>query len=105
MQEMRQHNHGTYEEIPNEKDILKITTSTKLCVVHFFHKEFRRCQIIDKHLAVCSHSFGALVFVLQYFHLSHYCLVPFLPSLSRKNISRRDLSRSTLRMRRSLLKS
>ncbi|CAG8519123.1 3840_t:CDS:2 [Paraglomus occultum] len=54
LQEMRQHNHGTYEEIPNEKDILKITTSTKLCVVHFFHKEFRRCQIIDKHLAPIS---------------------------------------------------
>ncbi|CAG8801063.1 16286_t:CDS:2, partial [Gigaspora rosea] len=42
--------HGSYTEITDEKEILKITTTTKQCVVHFFHKEFRRCQIMDKHL-------------------------------------------------------
>ncbi|KAJ3088884.1 hypothetical protein HK102_007707 [Quaeritorhiza haematococci] len=47
---LRQNNHGTYEDIGTEKDILQITTGTKLCVVHFYHKEFRRCQIMDKHL-------------------------------------------------------
>jgi hypothetical protein len=52
LQEMRQNEHGLYTEIATEKEILKITTSTKLCVVHFFHKEFRRCQIMDKHLLV-----------------------------------------------------
>ncbi|CAG8722392.1 4735_t:CDS:2 [Dentiscutata erythropus] len=50
LQEMRQNEHGSYTEIAEEKEILKITTTTKLCVVHFFHKEFRRCQIMDKHL-------------------------------------------------------
>ncbi|CAG8835795.1 16684_t:CDS:2, partial [Racocetra persica] len=50
LQEMHQNDHGSYTEIAEEKEILKITTATKLCVVHFFHKEFRRCQIMDKHL-------------------------------------------------------
>ncbi|KAJ3100583.1 hypothetical protein HDU96_010289 [Phlyctochytrium bullatum] len=42
--------HGSYEDIDSEKEILKITTSTDKCVVHFYHKEFRRCQIVHKHL-------------------------------------------------------
>ncbi|RGB28929.1 thioredoxin-like protein [Rhizophagus diaphanus] len=50
LQEMSQNEHGLYTEAANEKEILKITTNAKLCVVHFFHKEFRRCQIMDKHL-------------------------------------------------------
>ncbi|KAG9299885.1 hypothetical protein G9A89_005414 [Geosiphon pyriformis] len=50
LQEMQQHDHGTLTEISSEKEVLNITTSTKHCVVHFFHKEFRRCQIMDKHL-------------------------------------------------------
>lgn len=53
LQEMSQNEHGLYTEVANEKEILKITTNAKLCVVHFFHKEFRRCQIMDKHLLVC----------------------------------------------------
>ncbi|KNE57642.1 hypothetical protein AMAG_04507 [Allomyces macrogynus ATCC 38327] len=47
---MRENAHGTYAEIKDEKEVLKITTSTNKCVVHFFHKEFRRCAIMDKHL-------------------------------------------------------
>ncbi|CAG8696069.1 2216_t:CDS:2 [Ambispora leptoticha] len=50
LQEMRANDHGTLTEVTEEKEVLKITTSTKNCVVHFFHKEFRRCQIMDKHL-------------------------------------------------------
>ncbi|RHZ71235.1 hypothetical protein Glove_261g82 [Diversispora epigaea] len=50
LQEMRQNDHGSCTEILSEKEILKITTTSKLCVVHFFHKEFRRCKIMDKHL-------------------------------------------------------
>jgi len=52
LQEMKANNHGTYEIMPNEKAVLDITTKTKNVVVHFFHKEFRRCQIMDKHLLV-----------------------------------------------------
>lgn len=52
LQEMRQSDHGSYKEVSSEKEILQVTTSTKLCVVHFSHKEFNRCQIMDKHLNV-----------------------------------------------------
>ncbi|CAG8625671.1 3274_t:CDS:2 [Ambispora gerdemannii] len=52
LQEMRASDHGTLTEVTEEKEVLKITTSTKNCVVHFFHKEFRRCQIMDKHLKI-----------------------------------------------------
>ncbi|KAI8846310.1 thioredoxin-like protein, partial [Chytridium lagenaria] len=44
--------HGSYEDIDGEKEIMKITTSVDKCVVHFYHKEFRRCQIVNKHLDV-----------------------------------------------------
>lgn len=47
---MKSRNHGIYDIITSEKEVLKITTSTKFCVVHFYHKEFRRCEIMDKHL-------------------------------------------------------
>lgn len=45
--------HGTYDTITQdpEKSILDITTSSKLCVVHFFRSDFRRCRIMDGHLS------------------------------------------------------
>ena len=49
---MSSNQHGTYETILTEKEILKITTSADKAIVHFYHKEFRRCQIMDKHLGV-----------------------------------------------------
>ncbi|KAJ3102859.1 hypothetical protein HDU97_000242 [Phlyctochytrium planicorne] len=42
--------NGTYDDIDSEKEILKITTGSDKCVVHFYHKEFRRCQIVHKHM-------------------------------------------------------
>jgi hypothetical protein len=52
VQEMKAREHGVYTEVRTEKEILAITTSSKHCVVHFYHKEFRRCHIMDKHLRV-----------------------------------------------------
>lgn len=50
---MQQSEHGTYQEIKDEKALMDITTSTKLCVVHFSKADFGRCGIMDKHLEVC----------------------------------------------------
>lgn len=47
---LRESDHGTYVEIKEEKTLMDITTSTKLCVVHFFKPDFNRCQIMDSHL-------------------------------------------------------
>ncbi|GME29038.1 putative gtpase inhibitor [Neofusicoccum parvum] len=48
--QMRSSEHGTYQEIKEEKALMDITTSTKLCVVHFFHADFNRCRIMDGHI-------------------------------------------------------
>jgi len=50
--QLREKEHGTYVEIKDEKALMDITTSTKLCVVHFFKPDFNRCRIMDTHLEV-----------------------------------------------------
>lgn len=51
---------GEYREVPFpntqivETEFLDYVTKNKLCVVHFYHKDFERCKIMDKHLkAIC----------------------------------------------------
>ncbi|KAF2115050.1 thioredoxin-like protein [Lophiotrema nucula] len=48
--QLRASGHGSYVEVKDEKALLDITTSTKLCVVHFFKSDFNRCRIMDTHL-------------------------------------------------------
>ena len=33
-------------------DLKKLTTNNKKCVVHFFHPDFKRCDILNNHLQV-----------------------------------------------------
>jgi len=42
--------HGTYREI-TEEEFLPTVTKTTYCIVHFYHKDFERCKIVDMHLA------------------------------------------------------
>lgn len=49
---LKESDHGRYTEIKDEKVLMDITTSTKLCVVHFFKPDFNRCRIMDTHLEV-----------------------------------------------------
>lgn len=49
---MKETAHGTYMEIKNEEDVMSITTSTKLCIVHFMKPDFNRCRIMDDRLRV-----------------------------------------------------
>ncbi|KAK9456323.1 thioredoxin-like protein [Dipodascopsis uninucleata] len=42
---------GRITELKDEKDLLEITTSTKFSVVHFFHPDFKRCQIMNDRLS------------------------------------------------------
>ncbi|KAF2484691.1 thioredoxin-like protein, partial [Neohortaea acidophila] len=48
---LKESQHGTYLEIKDEKQLMEITTSTKLCVVHFMKPDFNRCRIMDGKLA------------------------------------------------------
>ncbi|OZJ03460.1 hypothetical protein BZG36_02751 [Bifiguratus adelaidae] len=49
-QMMRENNHGVCDEVLDEKALMDMVTSTAHIVIHFFHKDFRRCDIMDKHL-------------------------------------------------------
>ena len=49
---MKKSEHGTYTEIKDEKQLMDITTSTKLCVVHFMKPDFNNCRIMDERLRV-----------------------------------------------------
>jgi thiol-disulfide isomerase/thioredoxin len=49
-QSFRRLGHGEYREIA-EDEFLKEVTESKFCVVHFYHSDFARCKIVDKHLA------------------------------------------------------
>lgn len=59
---MRQKGHGTYGEI-SEGEFLEIVTKTDLVVVHFMHREFERCKIMDKHLQILAHKYFNTRFV------------------------------------------
>jgi len=61
-QKCQQNGHGTYDEIP-EEDFLKTVTSSDLSVVHFYHKMFEKCKIMDMHLSRCSKKFFGTRFV------------------------------------------
>ena len=48
---LKESQHGTYIEIKDEKQLMEISTSTKLCVVHFMKPDFNRCRIMDGKLS------------------------------------------------------
>ena len=47
---MKQMGCGEYSEATDEKEILKLTTTLPKVIVHFYHKDFKRCKILDYHL-------------------------------------------------------
>lgn len=50
--QLRNQEHGSYSEVKEEKKLMELTTSSKLCIVHFFKHDFNRCRIMDSHLEV-----------------------------------------------------
>lgn len=43
--------HGELQEI-TEAEFLEVVTKTDMVVCHFFHRDFERCKIMDKHLSI-----------------------------------------------------
>lgn len=54
--------HGTYDEI-EEDAFIKTVTASPRCVVHFYHKNFEKCKIMDMHLRKCAVKFMGTRFV------------------------------------------
>ncbi|KAH9943503.1 GTPase inhibitor [Epithele typhae] len=51
LQQMKSDGFGQYREVTDEKEVIRLTANKPRCVVHFFHHKFKRCEIMDKHLA------------------------------------------------------
>jgi hypothetical protein len=73
---------STAEQV-QEGDFLEVVTAAPRVVCHFFHREFERCKIIDKHLTVLARKYFETRFiklsapVRSYLYL-HACLLPSL---------------------------
>lgn len=59
---LQRQGHGTYTEI-TEGEFLEVVTKTENVVCHFFHKEFERCKIVDKHLAALARKYMEARFI------------------------------------------
>ncbi|KAF9519525.1 hypothetical protein BS47DRAFT_1336960, partial [Hydnum rufescens UP504] len=36
----------------DEKEVIQTSAKENKCIIHFFHRDFRRCQVMDKHLEI-----------------------------------------------------
>lgn len=52
---LQQQGHGKLEMV-EEGDFLDVVTRTKKVLCHFFHTEFERCKVMDKHLSILAQS-------------------------------------------------
>jgi hypothetical protein len=43
---------GSYMRVKDEKEVMDLTTSKNLVVVHFSHPDFGRCLVMERHLEV-----------------------------------------------------
>jgi len=48
---LKESDHGQYLEFKDEKEVLKRSANEPLCVIHFFHPDFKKCAVMDKHLS------------------------------------------------------
>lgn len=53
-QEMLAKGHGSYREVCQD-DFLKEVACDDFCVVHFYHKDFQKCKVIDHHMPRIAH--------------------------------------------------
>lgn len=53
---------GQFDEI-TEQQFLPTVTNRQLCVVHFYHRDFERCKIMDMHLSKIAVNHGETKFV------------------------------------------
>ncbi|KAI0284361.1 thioredoxin-like protein [Russula aff. rugulosa BPL654] len=51
LKQMREEMHGKYTELTDEKEVIRTSAPEPRCIIHFYHSNFRRCAIMDKHMA------------------------------------------------------
>ncbi|KAI6152147.1 thioredoxin-like protein [Pisolithus tinctorius] len=63
LKHMQANAYGTYSEIVDEKEVIRISAHDPRCVIHFYHSNFKRCEIMDKHLAKLAPKYSATRFL------------------------------------------
>lgn len=63
VQTMQQTGYGQYTEITDEKEVIRTSANEPRCVIHFFHRDFKRCEIMDKHLAALAPKYFSTLFI------------------------------------------
>jgi len=53
---LHQNNHSIYQDL-TEDEFLKTTTQNKKCIVHFYHPDFKRCELMHNHLNKLAHNY------------------------------------------------
>lgn len=43
---------GSLTEMKDEKSLIELSSREPFCVIHFFHPDFQRCRIMDRHLDI-----------------------------------------------------
>jgi len=59
---MERKGHGELSEVA-EKEFLPEVTTTATVVAHFYHQEFERCRIMDKHLSLLAKKYFDTKFI------------------------------------------
>ncbi|KAI6130417.1 thioredoxin-like protein [Pisolithus croceorrhizus] len=63
LKRMQANAYGTYSEIVDEKEVVRISAHEPRCVIHFYHSNFKRCEIMDRHLAKLAPKYSATRFL------------------------------------------
>ncbi|THH10225.1 hypothetical protein EW145_g1471 [Phellinidium pouzarii] len=63
VKDMRSQDHGRLTEVTDEKEVMRISANEKRCVVHFYHQNFKRCEIMNKHLEIIAPKYFATRFL------------------------------------------
>ncbi|KAH9554256.1 hypothetical protein CY35_08G054900 [Sphagnum magellanicum] len=61
-QALQRKGHGEYREV-TEADFLSEVTGSPMVVCHFFHREFFRCKIMDKHIKLLAPKYFETKFI------------------------------------------
>lgn len=59
---LKENTYGEYREIV-EEEFLPYVTKNELAICHFFHNDFERCKIMDKHLRMISQNHPEASFI------------------------------------------
>ena len=47
--EWKRNGHGTYKEIPDEREFFEVTKNSRRVVCHFYRPTTKHCWVVDKH--------------------------------------------------------